>query len=505
MAGAVAGRVSGKQITGKPVPGSTVGRVTITGIPWLEHKRQLRGEIVIALREYWVQIKARQLTAQSQQIERTQRRPRLAAPRDSSKRRAWTGFDARADASPAAAPFTVLDIGRVRALLFAYTLAEAMYDQCDALDTALTTALDCQRPKGPPHYRPPPPASPPKNHPTPQQAAAQTVPPANSQAGQGKAAAAGSVAAAKSADSPSAPGVEGQSRMREWPWGLAWLKQRAGCLAGTRAWLSTLDFELLQILLAWPVWDGLRTCLLVELPLWRTAASRASLFAGHTFQASIKSWMSSSLVLVLILAMSASPTTPEVARFPPLYGFIAAALTFHERVESTISRITLWLAGNLVGGLAAYGVMSHPVLATNPYALMAFLCVGAFVGGLAAASQFRIAVGLGLMTYSTVILCQYKGCCDHTGSGSYVLARMLSVALGCLLPLLLTHLLKPWYTSQFTLRTLSTAFTSGTRLLQNLYHEFHSASQAWVPSPFPSRTAPGHPHGACCCPWQPCL
>lgn len=59
-------------------------------------------------------------------------------------------------------------------------------------------------------------------------------------------------------------------------------------------------------------------------------------------------------------------------------------------------------------------------------------------------SPYRYALLMVLINMHSLVLCQYVGCCDHTGTVGEFVARVVSVALGCTLPTILSQLVLPW-------------------------------------------------------------
>ena len=70
----------------------------------------------------------------------------------------------------------------------------------------------------------------------------------------------------------------------------------------------------------------------------------------------------------------------------------AAPLVLHPP-QATVSKVTLWVGGTLVGGALGFLAMLHPALATNPLALLAIICAVTFAVGLASAAQLRVGAG----------------------------------------------------------------------------------------------------------------
>ena len=79
---------------------------------------------------------------------------------------------------------------------------------------------------------------------------------------------------------------------------------------------------------------------------------------------------------------------------------------------------------------------------------------------------------LSLMTFASLILCQFHGCCGaSSGSTDVFLARVLSVALGCLAAAAVSNLVAPWYTSQESLESLAAVLRQCAALMVEMYGE----------------------------------
>lgn len=59
-----------------------------------------------------------------------------------------------------------------------------------------------------------------------------------------------------------------------------------------------------------------------------------------------------------------------------------------------------------------------------------------------------------------VISCQYIGCCGHTGSIHYFLERLVTVGIGCVLPVILAQAFAPWYLSVWATNELAGSFVA---------------------------------------------
>eukprot|EP00198_Chlamydomonas_reinhardtii_P010260 XP_001699597.1 predicted protein [Chlamydomonas reinhardtii] len=218
------------------------------------------------------------------------------------------------------------------------------------------------------------------------------------------------------------------------------------------------------------------------------SGGQAALLRSRVFQAGAKYWACLVTVLLLILGLSEQDDTRDVAVYRPMFGYIAAVLAMSERVEATISKVTFWVVGTAIGGTLGYLAMLDTHLATNPYGLMVIICVYTFLVGCTSAHALRAGIVLTLMTLSSVILCQvgvgativgvgaiiYRGCCDATGSVKVYAARVLSVMAGCSVPVLLSNLVLPWYTSDWALDVMGSSFLAACRLVRSYYASYYN-------------------------------
>jgi hypothetical protein len=92
-----------------------------------------------------------------------------------------------------------------------------------------------------------------------------------------------------------------------------------------------------------------------------------------------------------------------------------------------------------------YLVMMSTGLATQPYGLAVILAAYSFAFGFMARSQLKYLVVLTLITFDAMVLCQYQGCCQATGSLAYFLNRVVSVVIGAVAPVLVTNIVLPWW------------------------------------------------------------
>lgn len=87
-------------------------------------------------------------------------------------------------------------------------------------------------------------------------------------------------------------------------------------------------------------------------------------------------------------------------------------------------------------------MLGRPV-ASNPYAVMVFVCLFTFVAAHFALSTFKYAVFLMLITAYSIILCQYRPLPGFHGTVRIFYDRLVDVAIGVVVVLLL-DLILPW-------------------------------------------------------------
>lgn len=93
---------------------------------------------------------------------------------------------------------------------------------------------------------------------------------------------------------------------------------------------------------------------------------------------------------------------------------------------------------------AGYLVMLGVPVASNPYAVMCFVCLFTFLAAQFALTQFKYAVFLMLITTYSVCLCQYQpGVPGFHGSIRVPYDRLVDVGIGVVVVLLL-DLILPW-------------------------------------------------------------
>eukprot|EP00198_Chlamydomonas_reinhardtii_P010228 XP_001699565.1 predicted protein [Chlamydomonas reinhardtii] len=218
--------------------------------------------------------------------------------------------------------------------------------------------------------------------------------------------------------------------------------------------------QLTLVALGLPLVTSLVHTLGAELSALRRGEGWKALLRSRVFQAGAKYWACLVTVLLLILGLSERGDTGYVAAYRLAYAYEAAALAMTERVEATVSQVSLWVVGTAVGGTLGYLAMLDPDLATNPYGLMAIICTYTFLVGCASSSAYRMGIVFTLMAMASLILCQYRGCCDATGSVELYAARVLMVMTG--------------YTSDWALDVMGSSFLAACRLVRSYYASYYN-------------------------------
>ncbi|CAL8463925.1 g3460 [Coccomyxa elongata] len=198
------------------------------------------------------------------------------------------------------------------------------------------------------------------------------------------------------------------------------------------------------------------------------------------FQFWLKFWLTCTVILVLMLVLSEH--YERVREYYPFFGFVSVPIVMSERVEMTISKGVLRIGGTIVGGTLGFLVMLRSGLATNPYLLMLIVVVTTFLFGFGGRTQYLYAIMLTLISANALVLCQATKfpCvfCDEHGSAHYYAARVLSISLGCLAPMLVSNLILPWFASQTALDTLAAAFMNSFDLIGAYVHHFYDINRA---------------------------
>lgn len=137
-------------------------------------------------------------------------------------------------------------------------------------------------------------------------------------------------------------------------------------------------------------------------------------------------------------------------------------------------QVVIRIVSTLVGASLGLGAMHHPSLAGSPWGLGALLVgLAALLAPLAALTQLKLMVVLGLLTLNSTVLCQYVGCCSATGSLGYYLGRVVSISGGAAFAMLLNRLLWPWSRNSWALEQMADALGLAVEAVAGMYAREH--------------------------------
>ncbi|GIL45430.1 hypothetical protein Vafri_2673 [Volvox africanus] len=204
------------------------------------------------------------------------------------------------------------------------------------------------------------------------------------------------------------------------------------------------------------------------------ADGRRALLSCRRVHFGVKYWVASSFMLCLLLGLAARPEAEVLRRYSLLYAFLATSVSMTERVESTFSRVALRAGGTLVGGALGLAVMMTPVLNHSRVGLMAIVCAATFLTGCLASHRLVYGAVLALITLNSMLLCSYgTSCCgSRLDIAKLFAARVVSVLLGCTLPVLVTQAVLPWFTSDWALEMMAGALMASADLVWQLYRRY---------------------------------
>ncbi|CAL5226722.1 g9574 [Coccomyxa viridis] len=238
------------------------------------------------------------------------------------------------------------------------------------------------------------------------------------------------------------------------------------------AWVQALWRDLLCVGFAKQLWKVYVHDMPKALRSWMALKA---VFRDRMFQFWLKFWGCCAAVLLLILILSAE--YDAVRKYYPFFGFVSVPIVFNERVEMTVSRGVLRIVGTVIGGTIGFLIMLHHSLAADPYAHMALIVAFTFLFGLGGRTQYMYAIMLTIMSLNALVLCQVTKftCffCDEHGSPHYYVARVLSICLGCLAPVVVANLVLPWFASTTALELLAGAFESAASLCDQYVVHFY--------------------------------
>ncbi|KAK9862353.1 hypothetical protein WJX84_000490, partial [Apatococcus fuscideae] len=219
--------------------------------------------------------------------------------------------------------------------------------------------------------------------------------------------------------------------------------------------------------IAWtvPLLEAL--CASIMLPIFKDVGKRcmascksrkalaSNTWQNRYFQFGIKYWLAYSLSLAVIIPLQYIST--GFVSWSPYYVMITVVVVLCEKVEVTLLKGIIRIITTIIGCVIGYLFMLRSNLATNPYGLMALLCVVTFLSGYFSLGPFKYAVFLLLITSNALVLCQYQPVPGHTGTVLSFYSRIVDIVVGVVYCLLL-DLIWPWYTSSAALEGMGGTF-----------------------------------------------
>eukprot|EP00879_Flechtneria_rotunda_P019797 GHRR01020809.1.p1 GENE.GHRR01020809.1~~GHRR01020809.1.p1 ORF type:complete len:676 (+),score=194.88 GHRR01020809.1:118-2145(+) len=217
-------------------------------------------------------------------------------------------------------------------------------------------------------------------------------------------------------------------------------------------------------------------------------AFRDRLRTDVALAAAVKLWLAMSGLLALTLIVAASwkvstavsaVVSAAVSAFP-VPGIIAFVLAWHERVESTIVRVLMRIAGTAAGTAIAHGLLSQHVIATSPVLLILMMSAIAMVLAPLAAPSYHLRLTTALILISCVVTvaCQYDpGIGAAQGTPLYLATRITEVTIACLWAAVFNYLLMPWSTARWCVQNMAKCYVQVAALMQDACQLQFSAYQ----------------------------
>ncbi|KAK9803200.1 hypothetical protein WJX73_002709 [Symbiochloris irregularis] len=160
------------------------------------------------------------------------------------------------------------------------------------------------------------------------------------------------------------------------------------------------------------------------------------------FQFSVKQWIIAAGAIVLVINLNAH--YHEVIGWSLYAGFIAACLIHYKALEVTVASAITRTVGALVGATLGYVCLLRPDLADKPVPLLVVVATANFILGWYNWYRWRMGIFYAVLNLNLVVLCQYTGHDDHTGTLKYWAARTSNVAGGGLIAVLVSVVILPY-------------------------------------------------------------
>ncbi|KAL3143665.1 hypothetical protein ABBQ38_002460 [Trebouxia sp. C0009 RCD-2024] len=212
------------------------------------------------------------------------------------------------------------------------------------------------------------------------------------------------------------------------------------------------------------------------LPAIQTPNKMKQLFSSRRSQFGLKFWFAVSSIMAAALILQQD--WKHGRAWSPFYAVITMPIIFSERVEASISKGFIRIAGTAAGGILAYGVMLKPALATRSIPLAVILLAVTFLAGCVGQTQFKTSVVLSITAFNAGVLCQFVGCCNRTGTIHYYVQQIIPISIAVGYAVLINSGIKPWYASSEAQKLLAEAFESSGQILEQSYTALVQAMRA---------------------------
>eukprot|EP00698_Gefionella_okellyi_P010509 TRINITY_DN2725_c0_g1_i3.p1 TRINITY_DN2725_c0_g1~~TRINITY_DN2725_c0_g1_i3.p1 ORF type:complete len:1017 (+),score=204.20 TRINITY_DN2725_c0_g1_i3:165-3053(+) len=124
------------------------------------------------------------------------------------------------------------------------------------------------------------------------------------------------------------------------------------------------------------------------------------------------------------------------------WAYVTTIIVFNRTVDATLFKAVLRVVGTLFGAGLAFLIMLHPIPATNPVVLIAWLCVWTAFAVYMAQGKYTYVYLLFLFTQLLTVGCQYSPTCA-CATWNFAVTRFATVAVGCTLSVIVNGLFFP--------------------------------------------------------------
>lgn len=219
----------------------------------------------------------------------------------------------------------------------------------------------------------------------------------------------------------------------------------------------------------------------------RSRAERVRMMRDVYIQFAFKFWLATSVtIMAIVLIMwqakfsgdnqlqNAYDSVYFFFVWQPIYFWLTVAICVQFQVEAAVMRAVLRTTMSAVGATLGYCAMLNGTLAQNPYWICGIVVtVNGFFSMFCVVKPLRYSVFLANFTFNAVVVCQYYGCspCDVPGDVQIYGGKVLSTMFGSIYAILVSWLIKPYYTSQKMLGLEYTVMTDSLSLISSTWKE----------------------------------